>query len=65
MEVFLQGASKDLTDNVANLRAGRRGHAAGPVTGGPVPTYDGYLLGYTETISRTDWAFTLHLTPWD
>ena len=21
--------------------------------------------GYTETISRTDWAFTLHPTPWD
>ena len=63
--VFLQGASKDLTDNVANLELGDVVTLPALLPGGPVPTYDGYLLGYTETISRTDWAFTLHLTPWD
>ncbi len=65
VQVFLKGASKELQDDIANLELGDVVTLPQLLPGGPVDTYNGYLLGYTETISADEWAFNLHLTPWD
>jgi len=48
---------------LCELQMGQRVLLPSLLLGAPDPTYEAELLGVDETLSRTDWRVTLHLSP--
>lgn len=48
---------------IADVEQGELVEATNLLAGSPVPNYSAPCLGYTETLSRDDWAIDYHLAP--
>jgi hypothetical protein len=62
-EAALSLAEDSTISALCELEMGQRVLLPALLLGAPDPTYEGELLGVDETLSRTDWRVTLHLSP--